>query len=327
MPILLLSLLLASLRHAWPVPNNRAVPAYAEEQTILQAERTRHARAGPGLDRIPAACTSTATTSASTAAPGGDVIVQRGGNQWRVLRNGPLATPSPAPSCCWPLLIAGFLVAGWSGKIKATIRIPGGASSASRRWERIVHWATAHQLPRLAVTGLVILFGKKLLMPLAGPRRVRLHGLSSPSTCTTSSGRCSSLCSVLMFFTFLHRNFLHAHRLAVGQARRRPAEPRARAGRLFNAGEKSWFWGGVTLLGLVMSATGLVLDFVTSGQTRYVLQVANYLHVVGATLLHRRRHGPHLHRHLGHAGAYHAMRHGTSTKQWAAPTTRCGTTK
>jgi formate dehydrogenase subunit gamma len=85
----------------------------------------------------------------------------------------------------------------------------------------------------------------------------------------------------------------------------------------FNAGEKLWFWGGVTLLGLLMSVTGLVLDFVTFGQTRYILQWADYLHIVGATLYIVGAMGHIYIGTLGTPGAYHAMRHGSVDEEWA----------
>jgi formate dehydrogenase subunit gamma len=85
----------------------------------------------------------------------------------------------------------------------------------------------------------------------------------------------------------------------------------------FNAGEKLWFWGGVTLLGLLMSVTGLVLNFVNFGQTRYILQLADYLHIVGATLYIVAAMGHIYIGTWGTPGAYHAMRHGTVDAEWA----------
>ena len=87
------------------VPHESATPAYAEEQTILQMEQggkkpgwlspdsgqrhiDRHYIVPPGNGPQP------------------DVILQRGGNTWRVLRNGPLATATGDHGNC--LLAAGF---------------------------------------------------------------------------------------------------------------------------------------------------------------------------------------------------------------------------
>jgi formate dehydrogenase subunit gamma len=85
----------------------------------------------------------------------------------------------------------------------------------------------------------------------------------------------------------------------------------------FNAGEKLWFWGGVFLLGLVVSVTGLLLNFVNLGQTRYVLQWANYLHLAGATLYMAASMGHIYLGTVGTPGAYEGMRYGTVDEEWA----------
>ena len=134
------------------------------------------------------------------------------------------------------------------------------------------------------------------------------------------------VCSVIMFFTFLRRNFFRRWdwdwiKQGGGLVSHKhiPAD-------YFNAGEKMWFWGGVVLLGLLMSVTGLVLDFVTFGQTRYVLQIANILHIAGATLYIAARIGPHLHRHARHARARtRPCATARSTRNGRGPTTRSGT--
>src|SRR5437763_13075362 len=76
------------------VPNKEAVPAYAQEQTILQAEQDSRSPE-PGL-----ADPSSGHVHIDRHYLGqyghteGTVIVQRGGSTWRVLRNGPFATIS-----------------------------------------------------------------------------------------------------------------------------------------------------------------------------------------------------------------------------------------
>src|ERR1700712_482776 len=70
------------------VPNNKAVPAYAEEQTILQFEKDAPE---PGM-----ASTDSGRRHIDRhyvkpfgLQPEMDVLLQRGGNSWRTLRNGP----------------------------------------------------------------------------------------------------------------------------------------------------------------------------------------------------------------------------------------------
>ena len=52
----------------------------------------------------------------------------------------------------------------------------------------------------------------------------------------------------------------------------------------FNAGEKGWFWAGVTLLSILVSVSGLVLDFPNFTQGREVMQQANVVHAIAAVL-------------------------------------------
>src|SRR5699024_10334179 len=52
----------------------------------------------------------------------------------------------------------------------------------------------------------------------------------------------------------------------------------APAGRM-NAGEKGWFWF-ITLAGLLVCITGLILDFSNFDTGRYAWQVSNIIHAV-----------------------------------------------
>lgn len=311
---LLCTLLLLPPAGRAEVPNKDAVPAYAEEQTIMQAEHDSVARS-PGwgsaasgkvhLDRH---------FLGQYGASEGNVILQRGGNTWRVLRNGPMATASGAVLLVVPLLLFGFYL------MTRPAQAPPPRQSGRRivrftAWERLVHWATAISFILLAVTGLLIMFGK-LMIPLIGHDAFSWLAIISKYV-HNFIGPLFIVCSVIMFFTFLRRNFFRRWdwtwiRQGGGLLSKKhiPAD-------YFNAGEKIWFWGGVVLLGLLMSVTGLVLDFVTVGQTRYVLQIANILHIVGATLYIAASLGHIYIGTLGTPGAYEGMRHGTVDEEWA----------
>ena len=304
-----------SVSPAWAgVPNNRAEPAYAEEQTIMQAQQDSRVPE-PGLaDKDSGRVHIDRHYLGQYGNREGDVIIQRGGNTWRVLRNGPLATISGAILVL--ALIGIFLV--W--RLIGPAHVEGAESGPGVRrftgWERHLHWATAISFITLAVTGLVILFGKKLLLPLLGHQVFAfiayvfkyLHNFVGPLFI---------VCSIVMFFTFLHRNFLKRIDWQwVKQGGGLVSHKHVPAG-FFNAGEKAWFWFGVTLLGLLMSATGLVLDFVNFGQTRYIMQIADYLHLAGATFYIAAAMGHIFNGTWGTPGAYEAMRHGTVDEDWA----------
>ena len=320
-PRVLLALLAAVLLLLWftgaahaAVPNERAEPAYAEEQTILQAEHDARTPE-PGL-----ASAASGRVHIDRHYLGqyggteGTVLVQRGGNFWRVWRNGPIATGMGV--ILVGVLLAIFLFYRLVGPARIEETPTGRRIHRFTGWERWVHWATAITFIVLAVTGLVIMFGKKLLIPLIGHDAFALvayvfkylHNVMGPLFI---------VCSVLMFFTFLRRNvFRRIDWQWVKQGGGLVSHKHVPAG-FFNAGEKSWFWLGVTLLGLVMSVTGLILDFVTFGQTRYVMQVANYLHIAGATFYIAAAMGHIYIGTWGTPGAYEAMRHGTVDETWA----------
>jgi formate dehydrogenase subunit gamma len=312
----MLALLLAVLLPAaWAgVPNKKAVPAYAEEQTMLQVEADsvtpEPGFTSPASGRVHVDRHYLGQYGSTEA----NVIVQRGGNTWRWLRNGPLATISGTLILVVPLIILLFYQAVRSG-------LPVLPESGRRivrftAWERTIHWATAISFVILAVTGLIIMFGKVVLLPWMGHNFY--SGVAYVSKYVHNFiGPVFVLCTVLMFFTFVRRNkFDRRDWYWVKRGGGMISHQHIPTG-YFNAGEKAWFWFGVTLLGLLMSATGLFLDFVTFGQTRYLLQVADYLHITGATLFIVAAMGHIYMGTVGTPGAYEAMRHGTVDEEWA----------
>ena len=311
--LLLLVLLPLSVARA-AVPNDKAVPAYAEEQTILQFEKDTP-EPGRGSSDSGRRHIDRHYIKPFGLQPEMDVLLQRGGNTWRTWRNGPIATIAGAILLVVPLLIFGFYRA--VGPARLDRPETGRKIQRFSNWDRLIHWATAFSFLALALTGLIIMYGKKLLLPLVGHDAYSwvatiskyLHNFVGPLFIA---------CSVLMFFTFLRENLFRRWdwnwiRKGGGLV----SHQHVPAG-YFNAGEKAWFWGGVALLGIVVSVTGLVLDFVNFRQTRYVLQWANYLHVTGAVIYIAASMGHIFIGTWGTPGAYHAMRHGTVDEAWAA---------
>lgn len=323
----LLALALAAPLLLWPlpsaagVPNDKAPPAYAEEQTMLQLEQGLRE---PGLaDKASGIAHGDRHTLVAPGRSGEyGVILQRGGNTWRQLRNGPLAWFAIAVLGLALLTLGGYHLA--AGR-RHHAPEPGTAPTMQRftRWQRWVHWTTAIAFVALALSGLVILFGKKLLLPWMGHDVFAvlaivmkwLHNVSGPLFV---------LFSLVMFFTFLRHNHFRSV----------DARWLMRLGGLiggghppagyFNAGEKLWFWIGVTLLGGLMAASGLVLNFPYLGEvgtlsafTRYQLQWANVLHLIGATLYLAFALG---HIYLGTLAqpeSWQAMAHGRVDTRWA----------
>ncbi|TFW32570.1 formate dehydrogenase subunit gamma [Massilia horti] len=312
----MLALLLAlSVTASWAgVPNKRAVPAYADEQTMMQVEADSHVPEPRLMDSASGRTHFDRHFLGQYGANEGDVILQRGGSTWRVWRNGPLATIAGTI-----MVLALIVIAVFHGAV-GPARIDAPESGRRMRrfsdWERFIHWANAISFVLLAITGLIILFGKNLLLPLLGHNAFSTLALLSKYV-HNFFGPLFIVCSVLMFITFVRRNFFDRWDWQwIKQGGGLVSHKHVPAG-FFNAGEKAWFWLGLGLLGIVMSITGLILDFVTFGQTRYVLQVANYLHIAGATLYIAAALGHIYIGTLGTPGAYEAMRHGTVDEEWA----------
>jgi formate dehydrogenase subunit gamma len=87
----------------------------------------------------------------------------------------------------------------------------------------------------------------------------------------------------------------------------------------FNAGEKVVFWGGVFFLGLIVVASGLVLDKLVPGLVyeRSTMQIANMTHAVATVLMIALFLGHIYIGTVGMEGAYSAMKTGYVDEAWA----------
>jgi len=87
----------------------------------------------------------------------------------------------------------------------------------------------------------------------------------------------------------------------------------------FNAGEKVVFWFGVLGLGVIVVASGLVLDKLIPGliYERSTMQIANMIHGVATVLMMAMFMGHIYMGTIGMQGAYSAMREGYVDETWA----------
>jgi len=149
--------------------------------------------------------------------------------------------------------------------------------------DRILHWSVATIFIFLAITGLILLGGRLLLIPVVGDSVFGAlasaskegHNLFGPLFILGISG---------LFIRFISKNFLASGDigwLLKGGGFFAGKHPTAG---FFNMGEKIWFWA-VIVIGLVISATGLILEFPFFGQTRSIMALSLVLHGVGAVLL------------------------------------------
>jgi formate dehydrogenase subunit gamma len=243
-----------------------------------------------------------------------NVLVQSQGEIWRQIRNGPITIYGG-----WLLVLVVAALAifyGWRGKIMLGHPRTGRLIERFGPWDRIVHWSTAISFMILAVTGLITLFGKYILLPMFGYTLFSWLATLS-KTLHNFVGPLFAICTVVMFFTFVKDNIwqrgdwqwiMKAGGLFTGKH-----VPSWR----FNIAEKSWFWFGVTFLGIIVSATGFILDFPNFAQGRETMQTANVIHAISAVVFIAASLG---HIYLGTIGmedAYESMRNGVVDETWA----------
>jgi formate dehydrogenase subunit gamma len=87
----------------------------------------------------------------------------------------------------------------------------------------------------------------------------------------------------------------------------------------FNAGEKVMFWGGVFVLGLIVVASGLVMDKLVPGLTyeRSTMQIAHMVHGVSTILMMVLFMGHIYLGTIGTEGTYQGMKTGYVDENWA----------
>ena len=185
-------------------------------------------------------------------------------------------------------------------------------------FERAAHWSNAIAFCVLAVSGLVMAFGKFFLLPMIGSA---LFGYLTYAlkTAHNFAGPLFAVSLVIVFVTFVRDNFpgrADLNWLLKGGGLFGGAEP---ASGRFNAGEKIIFWGGVFALGIVVVGSGLVLDKLIPGMAylRGDMQIANIVHGVATVLMMAMFLG---HIYLGTLGtkdAYKAMKTGYVDEGWA----------
>ncbi|MEO6745086.1 MAG: formate dehydrogenase subunit gamma [Caldimonas sp.] len=185
-------------------------------------------------------------------------------------------------------------------------------------FERAAHWSNAIAFCVLAISGLVIAFGKFLLLPLIGGA---LFGWLTYMLKTAHNfvGPLFTVSLVIVFLTFLRSNMPSRDDLkwlAKGGGLFGGSEPPSHR---FNAGEKLVFWGGVFILGALVVSTGLVLDKVLPGldYLRGDMQVAHMWHSICAILMMALFLGHIYLGTIGMRGAYHAMKTGYVDEGWA----------
>ena len=306
-------------------PDANTDPKYADQNNGERA-KVQPGNNAPMWRQVGAGVTGYSSLPASQAPEAGNLIqpfvqypgskLTTAGEAWRQVRNNWII-----PYGGSLLLIAALAIAlFYYGKGTMTLH---GAETGRKierftPLERAAHWTNAIAFVLLAVSGVVMAFGKFFIQPIIGNALFgwltyalkNIHNFAGPLFAVSL---------IIVFVTFLKDNFpskeditwlLKGGGLLSGQE-----VPSHR----FNAGEKVVFWFGVLGLGLIVVASGLVLDKLIPGliYERSTMQIANMIHGVATILMMAMFMGHIYMGTIGMQGAYSAMRDGYVDETWA----------
>lgn len=241
-------------------------------------------------------------------------LIQNGGQIWRQIRNGPIATYGPWLLAAMLLAIGLFHIATWGGSKLEEPR----SGKTVPRWslfERTLHWFTAILFIVLAITGLSLLFGRAVLIPVLGSAGFGAWAAFAMSA-HNFLGPVFIVGVLLEIVLWIRHNIPNATDIRwFAKGGGMFGKGHASAGRM-NGGEKAWFWI-IATVGVAVCATGFVLDFPNFGFSRANMQWANVIHAVGAIIWMAVALGHIYIGTLGTEGALEGMTTGRVSTEWA----------
>jgi len=307
------------------LPEASADPNYLN-QTNGERNKVQPGNNAPMWRQVSSGVTGYSSLPASEAPEAGNLIQRfvqypgsrytNAGEAWRQVRNDWLIPYGAALLFVTLLALAIYYVA--HGPIRLHGAKTGRRIERFTPFERATHWSNAIAFVTLALSGIVMAFGKFFLLPVLGSS---LFGWLAYALKTVHNfvGPLFVVTTLFMIFTFIRSNWPRAEDVAWlrhGGGLFGGKEP---ASHRFNAGEKAVFWGGVLVLGSIVIGSGLFLDQLLPGfvYTRGEMQVAHMVHAA-ATLLMIAMIMAHIYiGTLGMTGAYKAMREGYVDETWA----------
>ncbi len=244
--------------------------------------------------------------------PGNRVLIQSSGEDWRLLRNRQVARYGAM--ALLGVLAAIVLFYLLRGRIKIKGGRTGRVIPRFSLAQRIAHWFAATLFVLLGISGLIILFGKSILLPVLGPQAFSLvasaamqgHNLFGPLFLAAVLG-------LLVFF--LKGNVPRAVDVSWFFKGGGLLGGHASAGK-YNAGQKIWFLLTI-VLGFAICVSGFVLLFPDALADRTQAQLANLAHGIAALIFIAAGLGHAYIGSLGMEGAFEAMSVGTVDENWA----------
>lgn len=241
------------------------------------------------------------------------VLINTSGQLWREYRMEKLIPKAGAAIFIVLAAIVIFRI------VRGKIPIAGGRSGIKilrfTTNQRYAHWTTAILFVILGLTGLVLLLGRTVLLPVIGPEALSVIAVGS-KVLHNYLGPLFALALTWLFVLFVRGNMpkpgIDLKWLASGGG----MFGKHAHSECYNAGEKGWFWLA-TLGGLVVVVSGLVLDFPIFGQGRATMEFYHIVHSIAAVVLIVVSFG---HIYMGTAaleGTFEIMQTGYCDSNWA----------
>jgi formate dehydrogenase subunit gamma len=318
MGLLVLAFAFALPAGAQQTPEQKALAKDQQQRTLKQpgnnSEVWREVRSGqPNYTSVPGREVGVLVQQQARF-PGQDNMTTAG-EAWRKFRNGPITFYGG-----WLVVLVCAIIGALyytQGPIKLHDKPTGRMIERFTLAERWAHWVMGISFCVLGAGGLIMLFGKHVLLPVFGytlfswltALSKNLHNFVAPLF----------IVSLLVFIVMYVKDNLpekgdgtwlaNGWKFFSGGAH-------LPSGR-FNAGEKVWFWIGVVVLCLIVSVSGLILLFPNFDQLRSTMQQASVVHAIAAVLVIGFALGHIYMGTIGVEGAYDNMRDGVTDETWA----------
>ncbi len=306
-------------------PDANVDPKYAD-QTNGERSKVQPGNNAPMWRQVGAGVTGYSSLPVTQAPEAGNLIqpfvqypgakLTNAGEAWRQVRNNWIIPYGGSLLLIAALAIALFYYGKGTMKLHGTET--GRKIERFTPLERAAHWSNAIAFVLLALSGLVMAFGKFIIQPFIG---TALFGWLTYAlkNIHNFAGPLFAVSLIVVFVTFLKDNFPSKEDftwLIKGGGMLTGEEVPSHR---FNAGEKVVFWFGVLGLGLIVVASGLVLDKLIPGliYERSTMQIANMVHGVATIVMMLMFMGHIYMGTIGMEGAYSAMREGYVDETWA----------
>jgi len=306
-------------------PDASEVPGYAK-QTNGERAKVQPGNNAPMWRQVNSGVAGFSSLPKSEAPEAGVLIqpfvqypgsrVTNAGEAWRQVRNNWLI---PYGGSLLLIVLAAIALFHFKvGPIKVHGEPTGRMVERFSAFERAAHWANVAAFLVLAVSGVVMAFGKFFLLPIMG---TTLFGWLTYAlkNAHNFAGPLFAVSLLVVIVTFMRDNLPAKGDLAwLLKGGGIFSGHEIDSGR-YNAGEKVVFWGGVFVLGITVVVSGLAMDKLLPGLSydRSTMQIAHMVHSVANLLMLVMMMGHIYLGTLGTKGAYEGMRSGYVDEIWA----------